>query len=80
MRRGRTLFTKMTFKDKGRTDGVMWLWSGDTLMDLSRYQALKMALKTVDGGEYLFIESGGFSARHPAGWQTPWYVMKRQAR
>ncbi|MGB2820063.1 MAG: hypothetical protein WBF17_03720, partial [Phycisphaerae bacterium] len=57
---------------------MLWIWSGDTLMDLERNQALKMTVKTVGGSDYLFIEAGGFSARNPKGWQPPLYVMKRQ--
>jgi len=64
-------FSKLTFKDKGRTDSVMWLWSGDTLMDLERYQALKMTVKAIDGNDYLFIEVGGFSTRNKPTWQSP---------
>jgi hypothetical protein len=67
-------FTQMTFKDNGRTDKPFWIWSGDVLMDLSRYQALKM---TLTGGEYLIIESGGFSTKNPPGWKTPLCVLKR---
>ena len=70
----------MTFKDKGRTDAVTWIWSGDTLMDLDRYQALKMVLKTFDGVDYLFVEAGGFSTRNRAGWQSSSHVMKRQTK
>jgi len=73
-------FTEMTFNDGGTTNDATWVWSGDTLMDLTRYQALKMTLKTIDGDEYLFVEAGGFSTRHAAEWRSPWYVMKRKAR
>ena len=69
-------FTEMTFKDNGRTGQAVYIWSGDTLMDLDRYQALKMKVKRFDGEAYLFIEAGGFSTRNPKGWQSPWYVMK----
>ena len=70
----------MTFRDEGRTDRVTWLWSGDMLMDLTRYQALKMQIKRIDGSDYLFLEAGGFSIRNPVGWQSPWYVMRRQTK
>ncbi len=53
------------------------LWSGDTLMDLPRYEALKMKIKEIDGDDYLFLEAGGFSTRNPVGWQSKWYVLKR---
>ncbi|MCK4374282.1 MAG: hypothetical protein KAX19_03100 [Candidatus Brocadiae bacterium] len=77
MNPGRPPFTKMTFKDKGMTDKTLWIWSGDTLMDLDRYQALKMTVKKIEGSDCLFIETGGFSTRNPAGWQPPLYVLKR---
>jgi hypothetical protein len=71
-------FSAMTFKDGGKTGDLTWIWSGDVLMDLNRYQALKMEVKTIGGGEYLFIEAGGFSTRNKPGWKSPWYVMKRK--
>ncbi len=77
MSAGRARIKRMTFKDGGRTGDVLWIWSGDILMDLTRYQALKMTVKTIDAGDYLFLEAGGFSARNRPGWQSPWYVMKR---
>ncbi len=80
MKPGRAHIKEVTFKDKGLTTIGTWIWSGDTLMDLSRYQALKMKVKRIDGSDYLFIEAGGFSTRNRPGWQSPWYVMKRQAR
>jgi len=61
----------------GATGDPTRIWSGNTLMDLTRFEALKMKLKTIDGEDYLFIEAGGFNSRHPSGWQSPWYVMKR---
>lgn len=73
----RASIKEMTFKDKGMTASGTWIWSSDTLMDLERYQALKMILKTLDGSDYLFIEAGGFSTRNPVGWQPSLYVMKR---
>jgi hypothetical protein len=80
MNPGRPPFSEITFKDNGRTDKALWIWSGDTLMDLDRYQALKMTAKTIDGGEYLLIEAGGFSTRNPAGWQSPLYVLQRETK
>ena len=76
----RAPFAIMTFKDKAMTSSPLWMWSGDTLMDLSKFQALKMQVKKIDGGEYLFVESGGFNARHKPGWKSPLYVMKRQVK
>ena len=54
------------------------LWTGDTLMSLEKYEALKMMPKSIDGKQYLFIEVGGFSPRHQPGWKTAWNVMERQ--
>jgi hypothetical protein len=70
-------FAGIGFKGNGETDSVTRLWSGDTLMDLTRYEALKMQVSTIAGQEYLFIEAGGFNTRNPVGWQSSWYVMKR---
>ncbi|KPJ76068.1 MAG: hypothetical protein AMS14_02575 [Planctomycetes bacterium DG_20] len=80
MNPGRPRFTEMTFKDNGRTAQPVYIWSRDILMDLDRYQALKMKVKKIDGEDYLFIEAGGFSTRNPVGWQSPWQVMERQAK
>jgi hypothetical protein len=77
-RRVRAAFSTMTFKDSALTDKLTWMWSGDTLMDLTKYQALKMQVKKIDGVEYLFVEAGGFSTRHKPGWKSALYVMKRK--
>ena len=77
---GRFQITKMTFKDKGMTGQGLWIWSGDALMDLNRYQALKMTVKAIDGNDYLFIEAGGFSTRNRKGWRPSLYVMKRKTK
>jgi len=76
----RARFKQITIKDKGLTSSGTLIWSGDTLMDLDRYQALKMIAKTIGGSDYLFVEAGGFSNRNKPGWQSPWYVMKRQTK
>jgi hypothetical protein len=80
MNPGRPAFTQIAFKDKGMTSDALRIWSGDNLMDLDRYQALKMTVKKIGGDDYLFIEVGGFSTRNPVGWQSPWYVMRRQTK
>jgi len=67
----------IALKDNGLTDSPVWAWSGDTLMDLTKYQALKMTVKTIDGNEYLFVEAGGFSTRNKPGWTCPWCVLLR---
>jgi len=68
----------ITLKNGGLTSSPSMIWSGDTLMDLDRYQALKMTPGTIAGAEYLVIEAGGFSEKHPAGWKSPLIVMKRK--
>jgi len=80
MKPGRPLFTTMAFKNNGLTGQGLWIWSGDTLMDLNRFQALKMTVNGIGGSDYLFVEAGGFSTRNKPGWQTPLYVMKRVGR
>jgi hypothetical protein len=73
----RPLFSTITFKDGGATGDPTWAWSGDRLMDLNKYQALKMEVRKVGAAEYLFVESGGFSTRNKPDWKPKWYVMKR---
>ncbi|MHC4252247.1 MAG: DUF6288 domain-containing protein, partial [Planctomycetota bacterium] len=71
-------FSAMAFRDGGRTGDPTWAWSGDVLMNLNRYEALKMEVRTIGGGEYLFVEAGGFNTRNKPGWKSPLYVMKRK--
>ncbi|MDG2222412.1 MAG: DUF6288 domain-containing protein [Rubripirellula sp.] len=70
-------FAQITFRDNGETDDVTRLWSNTILMDLTRYEALKIKPKTIADENYLFIEAGRFSERNPVGWQTSWYVLKK---
>jgi len=70
-------FSTITLQHGGGTTDPTWVWSGDTLMDLNRYQALKMQVRRVGNAEYLFVESGGFSTRNRPDWKSPLYVMKR---
>lgn len=76
-RRGRYAFSSITFKDNGKTGNNMLFWTGHTLMDLKKNQALKMTIKTIGGTDYLFVENGGFSKRHKPDWKTPLNVMKK---
>jgi len=66
-------FKQISFKDGGTTDASAFIWSGNILMDLNRYQALQMTVK----GDHLFIEAGGFSEKNPVGWKSPLVVLKR---
>ena len=68
----------LVFRDDGTTDDPRWIWSGDMLMDLDQYAALRITPRTIDGTDYLFVEAGGFSADHPAGWQPALMVMRRE--
>jgi hypothetical protein len=77
---GRSPFKQVTIKNDGLTDSSTLIWSGDTLMDLEHYQALKITLKAIDGADYLFIESGGFGPKNPVGWQSPLMVLKRTGK
>jgi hypothetical protein len=70
---GRAPFKEITFKEGGKTDEPLRLWSGSKLMNLEGRQVLKMTAK----GEYLFIEAGGFSEKNPLGWKSPLAVMKK---
>ena len=70
-------FAKITFKSDGRTSEALWAWSGDVLMDLDRYQALKMQVRQIDDEEYIFVEVGGFSTRQKSGWKSAWFVLKK---
>ncbi len=67
----------VNFRANGETNDVSRIWSGDTLMDLARYEALKMQFKEFDGEDYLFIEAGGFNVRNGPDWKPNLYVMKR---
>jgi hypothetical protein len=74
---GRPAFPKLTLAANGATDTPRFLWSGDTLMDADQRAALKMTHKTMDGSDYLFVESGGFSVKNPVGWKTTFTVLKK---
>lgn len=69
---------KVSLKPDGKTDQETLLWSGDTLMDLKAYQALKMTIEKIGTQEYLFVESGGFNKKNPQDWKTSYTVMKRK--
>lgn len=71
------LFQFMTFTDDGKTGDPTWAWSGDLLMDLTRYQVLRMQSKTIGGAAYLFVEAGGFASKNKPGWKPSLLVLKR---
>jgi hypothetical protein len=74
---GRAPFQMLGILADGATSLPTWLWSGDSLMDLNSYQALKMVTKKIGDQEFLFIETGGFSTRHQLGWKSAWLVLRR---
>lgn len=74
---GRAPLRDLTFHDDGNTDKAAWIWSGDRLMNLETSTAHRIMTKKIGDTEYLFIESGGFSARNRAGWVSPLFVMRR---
>ena len=75
---GKPALAKLSIKRDGATDDQFMKWSGSTLMNLKKYEAVKMQVKKIDSEEYLFVEAGGFNNRHPAEWKSPWFVLKRQ--
>ena len=76
--KGKSPLQALTFKDTGRTDDMLMIWSGNTLLNLHKNEALKMTVKQIEGIDYLFIESGGFSSKAGSAWKSPLYVMKRK--
>lgn len=71
-------FSKIILKGEGKTDHPQRLWSGKTLMDLQRGQALKMNIKIVNEKEYLVVEAGGFSSKQPVAWECPLVIFSRE--
>ena len=71
-------FSTMSLENGGTTGDPTWLWSGDTLMDLNKYQALKMKPKSYGDADYLFVEAGGFSTRNKPDWKTKWFVFQKK--
>ena len=72
----RAPWERLEFSAQGGTDDVTRIWSGDRLLDLKKYEALQMKVLSVQGEEYLFVETGGFSPRHPVEWKSSWAVLK----
>ena len=73
----RPLVEEIELRDNGGTDSPGFLWSGDILMDLDRSQTLKITPKILNGGDFLFIEAGGFNPKNPVGWIPQWMVLNR---
>jgi HEAT repeat protein len=77
-RNPRSPYKDITFGKDGRTSHGFWQWSGEYLMDLDRYQGLKMKVQDVGGENYLFVEVGQFSTGNKPGWKSQLYVLKRK--
>jgi hypothetical protein len=75
---GRSPFREITFGSDGSTHDRRWIWSGGTLMDLEQNHAQKITPQSIQDTDYLFVEAGGFSPKHPAGWKSPIIVLKRK--
>ena len=73
----RSPFNSMHFMPEGKTDSPVWAWSEDILMDLTRFQALKMTPMHLGGADFLFIEAGGFGTRNKPGWKPQLLVLSR---
>ena len=67
----------LNLKPDGSTDNSLRIWSGDTLMDLRKNEALQMRIESLNGTDYLFIECGGFQTKNGNTWKSPWFVLKR---
>ncbi len=74
---GRAAFQTLDLTADGGSNSSLLFWSGDILMDINQRAALKMTPKTIDGVEYLFVETGGFRTQNPVGWKTTLTVFKK---
>jgi hypothetical protein len=80
LKKGRLPFRAVTIREGGTTDSPTILWTGSTMMNISRFEALRMVAKDIGGTDYLFVEAGNFHVATgiPVGWKSPWCVMKRK--
>jgi len=67
----------LSFMPNGKTSNPNWIWTGNMLLALDKKEALVVTVKAINGKEYLFLESGGFSLNNPKGWQTPLLVLMK---
>ncbi len=71
-------FTKqLEFMNRGETADPLLLWSHLNLLDLNRYQLLRIEPKTIAEKDYLFIENGNFSNRNKPGWKPEIVVFAK---
>ena len=71
------LVTSITLNQGGTTGEATRVWSGDHLMDLDKYQALRLLPQKLGDAEFLFVEAGGFSTRNKPDWRPKWLVLGR---
>ncbi|HKK18236.1 MAG TPA: hypothetical protein VJ952_06095, partial [Opitutales bacterium] len=71
------LFESVNFRGDGTTSEPTFIWTGHTLMDLNRYEALQMQFRTIQDKQYLFIEKGDFRGRHRFGGRDAYLVFAR---
>jgi hypothetical protein len=67
----------LSLQPDGATDELLLIWSGETLMDLRKNESLTMRIESLNGTDYLFIETGGFQTKNGNTWKCPWFVLKR---
>lgn len=70
--------SSLSLKDRGNTQETLLLWSGDHLLDLKRYEALKMEIHRMAEQDFLFVEAGGFRGRKNPNWKNLWLVFQRK--
>jgi hypothetical protein len=68
---------ELTFRPDGKTNDPLWIWSGNTLMNLRKNEALDMLLEKRGDTEFLLIQAGGFETKKGMDWTSPWFIMKR---
>ncbi len=69
---------EITLENDLYTGDPLFIWTGAKLLDIERLEALSVQQDRVRGTDYLFIQRGGFSPDHEAGWTSPWLVFEKQ--
>lgn len=67
---------ELSLRDNGKTQDSLFLWSGDYVINLNSYEAMKMERRKIGDQEYLFVETGGFRDNKPRPASDPrWLVF-----
>jgi hypothetical protein len=74
----RAFAPSIEFADQGKTADPLLLWSGDKVLDLNRYRALKIVPRSIGGKDYLYIENDEFSTRQNPDWDPEWVVFAKE--